>query len=117
MERGRTIVKEAGNNEYFENRENRYVNTIKIEDKLSLGYFVSGNNIYPINESLIIPVEHLKFEYFFALKLRQYEGGQKYIEEYLNYYHLKFIESKLDFNKLLKIVLMQYEEIIDKRVI
>ena len=66
----------------------------------------------PLIQNYLITKESKDFDYWFALKLRQYQMRLKDISDFLNY-HLSrsFHSNKKAYSEFLKMVLLQYEKV------
>ncbi|WP_027393526.1 hypothetical protein [Aquimarina latercula] len=70
----------------------------------------SPDNIHFKN--ITITSKHTDFDYWFALKLRQYQMSLKNIPKFLDYHLSKsFNNDKKHFNEFLKLTLLQYQKI------
>ncbi len=84
---------------------------------VSLDYFniIDGrvNSFFAYFQNVEIKSNNDQFDFWFALKLSQYDAGLKYINEFLKY-HLEsnFNSKKQKFDEFLEIVLLQYESVV-----
>lgn len=99
------------NEEYFQKKVDRYLNVAtNLEEMYALDYFIGYDGIYQYDYDIIIDKDHQDFEYWFNLKLRQYEDKILMIDEFLSFQLDKIFESKLDdYVKFLKMSIRQYE--------
>lgn len=97
---------------YYSSKIERFLIATNLETIVSLGYFVSRDDLYEYGHQILIEKEDADFDYWFALKLRQYDLGLKYINDFLNE-HLEnsFESNKTVFKEFLELVLLQYEDL------
>ncbi|KZS39741.1 hypothetical protein AWE51_08810 [Aquimarina aggregata] len=117
IERGRPSVTYDGSQysedmiRYYRSKVERFLNATDLQALVSLGYFVSRDDLYQYGQNIIIKKEDSDFDYWYALKLRQYNLGLKHLKEFLNH-HLEssFENNKSEFKEFLELVLLQYED-------
>ncbi|WP_438710734.1 hypothetical protein ACSTS3_18640 [Aquimarina muelleri] len=103
---------------YYSGKVERFLNAKDLKALVSLGYFVSRDDLYQYGQNIIITKEDPDFDYWFVLKLRQYDLGLKHLNDFLNY-HLEnsFENNKFKFKEFLELILLQYENLpISQRV-
>ncbi|MFC5047899.1 hypothetical protein ACFSTE_00630 [Aquimarina hainanensis] len=59
--------------------------TAYLEALISLDYFASRDDLYQYGQTIIIEMENPDFDYWFALKLRQYDTDLKHLKVFLDY--------------------------------
>ena len=107
------------NDEYFQKKVDRYLNVAtNLEELYALDYFIGYDGIYQYDYDVILGKETSDFEYWFNLKLRQYEDKILLIDEFLSFQLEKSFENKVDeFIKFLKMSIRQFEgEFFTKKV-
>lgn len=98
---------------YYSGKVERFLNAKDLKALVSLGYFVSRDDLYQYGQHIIITKEDPDFDYWFALKLRQYDLSLKHLNDFLNY-HLEnsFENNKFEFKEFLELILLQYENLL-----
>jgi hypothetical protein len=109
---------DRGEEEYFLRKLNDYNNCKTIRDYVKLTYFGFQDGFIGHNQTLFAAPTLSDFEFWLALKLKQYTKGLKYISQ-LCEYNLKHLYDN-DFEKfkgVLEISILQYKnEIIPKNI-
>ena len=104
---------------YYSSNIKKYVVCLKsLETQYEIEYFFDKNgNCYSYNQSIIISIGDPDYDFWFTLRLRQYDGKISEIEKYLNY-HLEnnFNKDTPKFLKFLKLYLRQYSENLSNKV-
>ena len=96
---------------YYEKRVNTFINSIgNLEELYSIDYFFFKDQLYEYNHSIIMKPGDRDFEFWFALKLRQYDGNIFYIANFLTYQlHQNFRGNRPEFSNFLKLIIRQYQ--------
>lgn len=82
--------------DYYNRRIDRYINTDTIQKRYQVGYFFFGDDMYQYQTSIILTPEDREFDFFFALKLRQYGSGLIYIPAFLQYHLEKSFNKSIE---------------------
>lgn len=109
---------DRGENEYFIKILNEYQACQSQEDFLRISFFANKDEFYDYSQTIFASPLLSDFELWFALKLRQYSNGLKYVGEFceFNLKHL-YDNDYHEFKKVLNIILLQYKgELIDETV-
>lgn len=80
---------------------------------LNTGYFLKGTKAACLLKSIIPPIDHLDFEYFFVAKLYLVSKKLSRIDKFLDFQLQSFItdgKSAIDFTRFVRLVLRQYAE-------
>lgn len=108
---------------FWERLVTETLNAESLIDKVSLDYFNvkdgGVDSFFAYFQNIEIENNYDRFDFWFALKLSQYDEGLKYIYEFLKY-HLKsnFNSKKQKFDEFLVNVLLQYESVVlSKKVV
>ncbi len=105
----------------------RYINEIfaavTLFDRIKLGYFnvIDSNGVdsmFSYEQDIMIDPNNDEFDYWFALKLSQYETGIKYVFEFLDYQHQEVFKSDVSsFCEFLEDVILQFkDDFLDEKV-
>jgi hypothetical protein len=97
--------------QYLGRKAERFCNARNLEQLVALNYFFSRDDLYEYNHDILISKEDKDFDYWFALKLRQYDLALKYLNEFLKH-HLEntFSEQTSSFQDFLELLLLQYQD-------
>jgi hypothetical protein len=90
-----------------------------VQERIALNYFLYQDSFYSFTQEIEINLTHEDFDFWFALKLNQYDSGLKQLNNFLDY-HLKstFRNENKKYNSFLQNVIMQFEEgIITKKIV
>ena len=102
---------EASFYKYYNRKEKEYRNACNSTEELfRIEFFFSNNKCYQYDYPIIIDRHHDDFDYWFALKLKQYQLKLLQLEPFLNYQlNDSFEGDKSLFDKFLTMLIRQYE--------
>lgn len=102
---------EASFYKYYNRKEKEYRDACgSTEELFRIEFFFSNNKCYQYDYPIIIDRHHEDFDYWFALKLKQYHLKLLQLEPFLNYQlNDSFEGDKSLFDKFLTILIRQYE--------
>jgi len=96
---------------YFLRHLNEYKSFKRSEDFLKIDYFMNKNEFYSHIQTIYIHPSSRDFEFWFALKLSQYNLGLKFVNEFLTFNLKHLFESNIDvFKTTIEIVIAQFSE-------
>lgn len=104
---------------YYGRQYAAYVRSLdSFEKQFALDFFFAQDKCFEYNNPIIIPRTNNDFSFWFALKLRQYDGRILEIDNFLNS-HLKksFRKNRTDFIRHLKLCIRQYPDLVSAKVI
>ena len=95
---------------YYQRNVNTFIKSIgNLEELYRIDYFFFKDQLYQYDYDIIMNPGDRDFEFWFALKLRQYDGNIFSIADFLTYQLTKNFEGNTkDFLQLLKLTLRQY---------
>lgn len=105
---------------YYERKVNQFIQACKdIEELYAIDFFFSRNDCYEYNYNIVIDSTQEDFEFWFALKLRQYNDKIIKLDDFLNYQLEKSFDNNFkSFSKFLHLTLRQYKnEFLESNVI
>jgi hypothetical protein len=93
---------------YFKNLD-EYINA-DLNKRYFLESFFQNNNCYEYRQSILLPKEESDFNYFFALKLRQYKDNLFEVENFLKYQSSKdeYKQNLSKFRTFIETLILQY---------
>jgi hypothetical protein len=97
--------------EYFKRHvdENRLIKSV--EDRVRAGFFIFKNNIFEYHQDILISRSDSSFDYWFALKLRQYNLNSKQMILFLeNTLENSFHKNEEDFINFITTIFIDYEK-------
>ncbi len=111
IEKGVFSIDRERQPELYDERCRRLVSAYETGNPIAIGFFERHDKLYMHQQNILIDPKSRDFEYWFALKLRQYEFSIMDIDDFL-IHHLKnsFNEQREEFHKFTKIVCRQYNE-------
>jgi len=84
-----------------------------LEMKYALDYFIHKSNCYQYCQSIIITKNEKDFNFFFALKMRQYNSNLFEVHNFLKYHLINtFLNESKSYINYLNTVLYQYSDLI-----
>ncbi len=110
------------NKEYWVRHVNDLLGAKTLSDRVNLGFFnvldQGLDSFFSFEQNLEIDITNDQFDFWFALKLSQFDTGLKHIPTFLEYQLKKNFEmDKKSFDDFLQIIEVQYtDEIISNRV-
>lgn len=112
-------LKLTGENTRDLNYHERYFKAQEtFEEELAISYFISGDKYYDYQSSIVFNRKDFDFDFWFALKLRQYAKQLILIDELLNFQLKTNFDDKHDeFINFLKVCLKQNKNVLTKDVI
>ena len=110
---GTSYLTKKPNDGVYLNFQNIYKNKKKLKDKIELGFFDFKGALYYLNQKVLIPNNDDSYDYWFALKLSQFDATLKYIDNFLEY-HLKetFKNNLLEYANFLTLMIRQYKDLL-----
>ena len=106
-------------NSYHTRQLETYINKLSsIKSQFEIDYFFSQNNCFSYYSNIIIKRKDDDYDFWFTLKLRQYDGKLSYISKFLKYQLTNnFNKNFSTFSAHIKLCLRQYPELLTSRVI
>ena len=106
-------IKLDSNNEkdrkYYErNLEDYKTATKTLESRFELNYFINKGLCFEFDQQLIVKPVQSDFDFWFALKLRQYDFKLKKVKEFLDYQLENNFSDYFDFREFLRLISMQF---------
>lgn len=81
-----------------------------IKERIAISIFPLQDAFYNLDQNIAIDPEEETFDYWFALKLSQYDCALKHLEAFLGFQlEQNFNSDVQDFEKFLKTIVLQYE--------
>lgn len=106
--------------EYWVQRLQRWNSAFgNVYERIALDYFLEGDAFYSFTQDIQIDLSREDFDFWFSLKLVQYQENVKYLSSFLDF-HLTstFNDDIAKIRAFLSLLLCQYEdEILPKRVV
>lgn len=82
-----------------------------LSDSYSLDYFFTNNSCYEYSESIVIDQHNENFDFWFALKLRQYDNKIHLIDSFLDFQLVKtFANDIKKYSNYLELIVRQYQD-------
>jgi hypothetical protein len=108
------LTEEQKQDPYYIRQIKEYDDTYNdIQRSLLLGYFIIKFKCYEYGDDIYIRKEQKYFDYFFALKLRQYRESIKDIRGFFKYQlSLNFRNNRKKFRQFVEDLLLQYENVL-----
>lgn len=109
----------TSNESYYELQYTSYVKSLDtLENQFAIDFFFIQEKCYLYNNPVIIKRNNLDYEFWFTLKLRQYDGKLSDISNFLKF-QLKtnFSKNFSKFSMHIKMCIRQYPELLTSRVI
>ena len=102
------------NKEYWLRHVKEFKNATSLKDKVRLHYFnildKGLDSFFSLTQEITIDRENDDFDFWFALKLGQYKGGVKYLNDFLKHHLQETFESDIEhYKSFLHILLKQYK--------
>jgi hypothetical protein len=106
-------------NTYYKRQHERYVKSLSsIKSQFEIDYFFSQDNCFSYYSNIIIKRKDDDYDFWFTLKLRQYDGKLSYISRFLKYQLTNnFNKNFSTFSAHIKVCIRQYPELLTSRVI
>lgn len=96
---------------YFLRYKEEYGKAIESNETLKLDYFVCQDSFYSHIQTIYPHPSLENFELWFALKLRQYKAGLKFLNQFLEYNLIHLFRGDFEkYNDTLEIVIAQYAD-------
>lgn len=106
--------------EYWVQRLQRWNSAFaNVHERIALDYFLEGDAFYSFTQDIQIDSSREDFDFWFSLKLVQYQENVKYLSSFLDF-HLSstFNNDNLKMRSFLQLLLYQYEhEILPSKVV
>ena len=102
------------NKEYWLRHVKEFKNATSLKDKVRLHYFnildKGLDSFFSLTQEISIDRKNDDFDFWFALKLGQYKGGVKYLNDFLKHHLQETFESDIEhYKSFLHILLKQYK--------
>lgn len=111
---------EVQEREYYERNYIEYVKATKsLKDRFCINFFFNKDSCFEYNQSIIVNRANIDFDFWFALKLRQYGYKISVLKNFLNFQLDTNFNNEIDeFVNFLKLNIRQYQyELLDKKVV
>lgn len=105
------LIKKGDDDSKYIEYQKEYKSKKTLKEKIEHGFFDFKEAMYCLNQNIIIPKEDEVFDYWFALKLSQFDTAIKYIDQFLDYQlNGTFMNDHKGYYNFLTLTCRQYED-------